>query len=92
METGPAGWMRIAVEIVACTIMVAGVVGVFIDRFRSKRGIDARTIQLLTVTLLLPAILLLSLEGELGGQTTAALIGVVTGYVLSGTGKGDGPA
>jgi O-antigen/teichoic acid export membrane protein len=92
METGPTDWMRIAVEIVACTVMVAGVVGVFIDRFRSRRGIDVLAIQLLTVTLLLPAILILSLEEMLNGQTTAALIGVVVGYTLAGIGKGESPA
>ena len=92
MDTGPADWMRIAVEIVACSVMVAGVVGVFIDRYRSRRGIDVRAIQLLTVTLLLPTILILSLEDVLSGQSTAALVGVVVGYTLAGIGKGESPA
>jgi len=38
MEAGPAAWMRIAIEIVACVIMLGGVLGVFIERFRTKRA------------------------------------------------------
>lgn len=90
METGPANWMRIAVEIVACAIMIAGVVGAFIDRYRAKRGADTRAIQLLTMTLLLPTILILSLEEVLNRQTAAALVGVVVGYALSGIGRDKG--
>lgn len=92
MDTEAADWMRIAVEIVACTVMVLGLLGVFYERYRSKRGIGVRVIQLLTVTLVLPTILILSLENVLTGQTTATLIGAVVGYILSGIGKDEGAA
>lgn len=87
METGATMWMRLAVEIVACIIMVGGVIGVFIERFRTKRGIGVRVIQFMTVTLVLPSILILALEEVLSGQTTATLLGAVVGYILSGIGK-----
>lgn len=87
MEAGAAVWMRLAIEIVACVIMVGGVVGVFIERLRTKRGIGVRVIQFLTVTLVLPSILILALEDVLSGQTTATLIGAIVGYILSGIGK-----
>ena len=80
-------WMKIALEIVACVIMVGGVIGVFVERLRTKRGIGVRVIQFMTVTLILPIILILALEGVLSGQTTATLIGAVVGYILSGIGK-----
>jgi hypothetical protein len=35
----------------------------------------------------MPIILILALEDVLGNQTTAALIGAIVGYVLSGIGK-----
>jgi len=82
-----SAWMRLAIEIVACVIMVGGVVGVFIERMRTKRGIGVRVIQFLTVTLVLPSILILALENVLSGQTTATLIGAIVGYILSGIGK-----
>jgi hypothetical protein len=91
MDSSAAAWMRIAVEIVACSVMVLGLVGVFIERWRSKRGVDAPTIQLLAVTQVLPIILILALEDILSGQTAAALLGVVVGYVLSGIPRNQTP-
>jgi len=87
MEAAAGVWMRIAIEIVACVIMVGGVLGVFIERARAMRGIGVRAIQFLTITLVLPSILILAMENVLSDQTTAALIGAIVGYVLSGIGK-----
>ena len=79
--------MKMAVEIVACLIMIGGVTGVFMESIWNNRGIGIRAIQLLTVLLLLPTVLILALEGILTNQTTAMLLGVVLGYILSGIGK-----
>jgi F0F1-type ATP synthase assembly protein I len=92
MDSTAADWMRIAVEIVACTVMVGGMIGVLVERYRSKRGTGVRAIQFLGLTLVLPIILILSLEDVLSGQTTATLVGVVVGYILSGIGKDEGPS
>lgn len=86
MDSTASDWMRIAVEIVACSVMLLGLLGVFIERWRSRHAIGVRTIQLLAVTQLLPMVLILALEQILSGQTAAALLGVVVGYVLSGIG------
>ncbi|HDZ45392.1 hypothetical protein LCGC14_0193170 [marine sediment metagenome] len=80
-------WMKIVIQAVACLIMVGGIIGIFIERARTKRGVGVRVIQLATVLLVLPVILILALEGVLENQTTAALLGTVVGYVLSGIGK-----
>jgi len=79
--------MKVAIEIVACLIMIVGVIGIFIERWRTKRGIGVRVIQFVTVTLILPIVLILALEGLLSDQTTAAFLGAVVGYILSGIGK-----
>lgn len=79
--------MKTIIEGVACLVMIGGLIGIFIERSRSKRGIGVRVIQFLTVTMVLPIILILSLEGVLSDQTTATLIGAVIGYILSGIGK-----
>lgn len=79
--------IKCALEIVAGVIMVAGVTGLFVERTWRKRGIGVRVIQLLTVILVLPIILILSLEGILKGETVATLLGAVIGYILSGIGK-----
>jgi len=81
--------MKIAVEIIACLIMIGGLAGIFIERIWRNRGIDVRVIQFLTIVLIIPVILILALEDILNGQTTAALIGTVIGYILSGIGKNE---
>ena len=83
--------MKITIEGVACLIMLGGIIGIFVERSRTKRGIGVRVIQLATVLLVLPVILILALEGVLENQTTAALLGTVVGYVLSGIGKDEKP-
>jgi len=80
-------YVRIGIEIVAGLIMLIGVIGILVERNRTKRGIGVRVIQFSTVLLVLPAILILALEGVLENQTTSALIGTIVGYVLSGIGK-----
>jgi predicted transporter len=82
--------MKVAIEIIACLIMVGGLAGIFIERIWRNRGIDVRVIQFLTIVLIIPVILILALEDILKGQTTAALIGTVIGYILSGIGKKEG--
>jgi uncharacterized membrane protein len=81
--------MKVAIEIIACLIMVGGLARIFIERIWRNRGIDVRVIQFLTIVLIIPVILILALEDILNGQTTAALIGTVIGYILSGIGKNE---
>ena len=69
--------------------MAGGLAGIFIERIWRNRGIDVRVIQFLTIVLIIPVILILALEDILNGQTTAALIGTVIGYILSGIGKNE---
>ena len=84
---GPEFWVKVGIEAVACVIMLGGMWGIFSERKRTGRGIGVRIIQLATVVLILPIILILALEDVLETQTTAALIGTVVGYILSGIGK-----
>lgn len=79
--------LKTILEVTAVAIMVAGVIGLFVERIWRKRGIGVRVIQLLTVILVLPVVLILALEGILKGETVATLIGAVVGYILSGIGK-----
>lgn len=47
-------------------------------------GIGARSIQFICVILIIPCIIILSLEDILKGETVATIIGGLIGYVLSG--------
>lgn len=74
------------VELIAAGIMALCMLLVIIERLWSGRGIGARAIQFLAVGLVIPSILILALEEKLATETTAALIGALTGYLLSGIG------
>ena len=72
-------------------IMIAGIVGLFINRYTSGKGIGARTIQFTGVLLVVPLIGILALEGVLEPQTTGTVIGALLGYLLSGISNFDSP-
>jgi len=76
-------------EYVAGGIMVLGVIGVFLHRIIRGMGFGARVIQLVTLLLIVPTILILGLEKILTSETVAALLGALIGYVLSGIGDFD---
>ena len=77
---GTKGWM----EVVAAIVMLVGLIGTFAIRLRLRKGIGRRAIQAMTVILVVPATLILALEGVLTSETTAAILGGVAGYALSG--------
>ena len=76
-------WVTIGLVV----FMFLSLVLVYRERIISKKGIGARTIQVLGVLLIIPLIGILSLHSVLEGQTTATLIGALTGYLLSGVGS-----
>jgi hypothetical protein len=71
-------------EVIMAGIMAATMSSVVIDRLILHRaGLGARTIQLTSVGLLVPAVVLLSLQGSLDHQALGTLLGAVAGYTLS---------
>jgi hypothetical protein len=75
------------IEIGCMIIMVLIVVGIFIQRIVTGKGLGARAIQFIAVGFILPIILILALEKILSAEATAALLGALAGYLLSGVGK-----
>jgi len=69
------------------SLMFIGLSAIIIERIINKKSPGARTIQLLTVIFIIPLIGILSLSNHLENQTTATLIGALTGYLLSGLGS-----
>lgn len=74
-------------QLAGAATMIIGVVSLFCERIKTKKGIGVRVIQVLTVILVLPVVLILALEKIIMGETVATLIGAVIGYILSGIGK-----
>jgi membrane associated rhomboid family serine protease len=75
------------IELIASGIMIIGLLCLTIHRVALKKGIGARVIQYLAVILIVPGILILALEKVFAPETTAALFGAITGYLLSGIGE-----
>ena len=76
-------WKEI-IELLAASIMPLGILGIFWNRYYLKKGIGKRTIQFAAVTLVIPSILILAMEGILNPDVVATLLGTIVGYTLSG--------
>jgi len=80
---------RIIVEIIAALCMAGGLYGLYVAIIKHGTPFGPRALQLLALTFGLPLILILGLEGRIGNEASATLIGVVIGYTLSGFGKSE---
>lgn len=69
------------------TILVAtiplSVIGFFVQRIVRNKSIGIRTIQFMTVLLLIPSILLLAITKIISSEILGTLFGAIIGYVLS---------
>jgi uncharacterized membrane protein YqgA involved in biofilm formation len=70
-------------------VMIIGIVGTLIHRIKLEFGIGDRAIQLVGLCLIVPAILILSLEGKFSDCELGTILGTVVGYALSGIGGRD---
>lgn len=73
--------------LIAAAMWPIGIGLIFLERYRTRKGIGARTIQLAVVIMAFPTILILGLERILDSATIGTLMGGVFGYVLSGVGE-----
>lgn len=81
------------IELIAAAIMLVGLLGAIwlqwklVAKQSTNWGFDVRVIQFVAVILVIPSILILSLEKVLTSETTATLVGAMIGYLLSGLGE-----
>ena len=71
------------VELLAIGTIPLTVVGLFINRWVSGRGLGVRVIQLLAAATFGPTVIVLALERVIDGSTVAALMGAFVGYLFS---------
>lgn len=70
-------------------VMVIGIIGTLYHRIKMEFGIGDRAIQLVGLCLIIPAVLILSLESKIQGETLGTILGAIIGYALSGIGNPD---
>ncbi len=79
--------MKNIVEGAMLVIAMVGAIAGVINRIKLNRGIGIRFIQYLGLTVLVPTIAILSLEGRISQEMTGAVAATAVGAVLAGVGK-----
>ena len=77
------------VEIIAIATLPVAIIAVIVNRTMVDRGLGARAIQFLAISLFVPIIVLLALEGVLERSAVGALVGALVGYLFATTGEFD---
>ena len=86
-RNGSEGPMKNILESVLLVIAVGGAIGGVWNRLKLGKGIGLRFIQYLGLTVLVPIIVILSLEGRISQEMTGAIAAAAVGAVLTGIGK-----
>lgn len=81
--------MKNIIEGTLLGVVVVGIVGGIWNRIKLNKGIGVRFIQYLGLTVLVPIIAILSLEGRISIEMTGAVAAAAVGAVLASLGKGD---
>ena len=75
------------IAIIAALIMAGGLGGVYYLVIKQNAAIDFKALQFVSIVLVLPLILALGVMNVLHSDTIGPLLGVIIGYVLSGSRK-----
>ena len=78
---------QIWIAVIAAIIMAGGLGGIFYLIIKQNAVIGIRTVQLISIVLVLPLMLALGVLNVIGRETIGPLVGVIIGYVLSGSWK-----
>lgn len=78
--------MKNVIESVLLAVVVLAIVGGIWNRLKLSKGIGVRFIQYLALTVLVPVIAILSLEGRISIEMTGAVAATAIGAVLAGLG------
>jgi hypothetical protein len=80
-------FFQIWIAVIAVIIMAGGLGGIFYLIIKQNAVIGTRTVQLISIVLVLPLMLALGVLNVIGRETIGPLVGVIIGYVLSGSWK-----
>jgi hypothetical protein len=76
--------MRYIVEILAMLVLIGSAGAILYGVLKGTLAFSGRTIQFAALAIALPGIMVLAMEHAVNGETVAAIIGTVVGFVLSG--------
>jgi hypothetical protein len=75
------------ISLIAVLIMAGGLGGIYYLIIKQNASIGTKSIQFLAIVFVLPLLIVLGIHNVLGRETIGTLLGVIVGYVLSGSGK-----
>jgi hypothetical protein len=75
------------IAVIAALIMAGGLGGLYYLVIKQNAVLDVKALQFTSIVLVLPLMLALGVMGVLHSDTIGPLIGVIVGYVLSGSRK-----
>lgn len=75
------------ISLIAVLIMAGGLAGIFHLIIKQNASLGTRTTQFLAIVFVLPLMIVLGIHNVLGRDAIGTLLGVIVGYVLSGSGK-----
>jgi hypothetical protein len=78
---------QIWIAVIGAIIMAGGLAGVLYLIIKQQMAINTNLILLLTISFVLPLLLVLGIMNTLGRETIGTLLGVIVGYVMSRFGK-----
>ena len=73
----------VLLQIILVATIPLSIIGFFVQRIVSNKSIGIRTIQFMTVLLLIPSVLLLAIAKIISSEILGTLFGAIIGYVLS---------
>ena len=79
--------MQLWIALLAVLIMAGALGGIYYLIVKQNAVIGAKTVQLISIVLVLPLMLALGVMNVLRSETIGPLVGVIIGYVLSGSWK-----
>ncbi len=75
------------ISLIAVLIMAGGLAAIYYLITKQNATIGTKAIQFLAIVFVLPLLIVLGIHNVLGRETIGTLLGVIVGYVLSGSGK-----
>jgi hypothetical protein len=75
------------IAVIAALVMAGGLGGIYYLIVKQNAVVGVKTLQLVSIVLVLPLMLALGVMGVLRNETIGPLIGVIIGYALGGSWK-----